>query len=285
MYKKLLISALLISLVSFSFLKPVDDFSSVQLDKAFARSITVFAIVRTLNGLISVLQGTEVYATPAGVGVNFAVGQILDPMNDILERFSWIMLMSSVSLGIQELMLNLGQTQLIQGFLALSALGLLMSLWIPPLWHKKGFNLVFKTFIIFSFLRFFVPLSILLTEGIYTYGLHTQYEEAKSSLELSQRQTENIIHKINTSQNQYKTSWLESLNLNQQIQSFKLKMQVLWNDLKLKFNHAIEYMLTLIAIFIVQSVLFPLLFLWIAMKLFKWLAHINMADSLKLSQV
>ena len=269
MYKKLLISLFLITLVQLSFIKVIDYNSSEQLDRAFTRSLSVFAIARSLNGLISVLQGTEVYATPAGVGVNFAVGQILDPMNDMLERFSWVMLMSTVSLGIQEIVLHFAQTPFVQGLLSLSVIGLLFMLWIPKLWHRSSFNLIFKSFIVFSFVRFLVPLIVLINEGVYTYGLEEQYEKAKNSLEITQTQTEVLVHQIRQNQAQQNSSWLDSLNVNQQVQTFKLKMQNIWTNLKNKFNSAIDYMLSLIAIFIVQSVLLPLLSLWLFIRLFQ----------------
>ncbi len=269
MIKKLILSFFLIILVQLSFVKSVDRTSSEQLDKAFTRSVTVFAIARSLNGLISVLQGTEVYATPAGVGVNFAVGQIVDPMNDMVERFSWVMLMSSVSLGVQEILLHFGQSPMVEFFLAVSVLVLLGMIWIPRLWHKQSFNLVFKAFIVFGFLRFLVPLIVLLNEGIYTYTLHDRYESAKASLETAHLQTENIVQQVRKAEIRHESSWFDTLDITQKVENFKMKMQGLWEALKHKFNSAIEYILVLISIFIVQSVLLPLFFLWLFMKLFR----------------
>jgi len=282
MIKKLLISFFLIVLVQLSFIKVVDTTSSEQLNKAFARSVSVFAIARGLNGLLSVVQGTEIYATPAGVGFNLAVGQIVDPMNDMVERFSWIMLMSSVSLGIQEIMLHFGQTVLVQSLLAISVLSLLFMLWIPKLRHKQIFNLLFKGFVLFTFLRFFVPIMILINEGVYTYGLESQYETAKHSLEVTQHQTEVIVHKVRQNQNTQNNSWLDSLNINAQVNIFRVKMEALWNDLRNKFEHAIDYMLALISIFIVQSVLLPLLYLWLFLKLFRQFMQADVSELLKL---
>ncbi len=184
MYKKFIISILLILLVFVSSIKIIDDLSTERLDTAFQRSITVFAIARGLNGLISVVQGTEVYATPAGVGVNFAVGQILDPLNDMVERFSWVMLMSSVSLGVQEVMLRLGKTDIVQLLLALSASVIILMLWVRQLWNKTAFNLVFKGFIIVFFLRFAVPVIVLLNTAVFNYALEPKYEKATTALEL-----------------------------------------------------------------------------------------------------
>ena len=278
MLKKIIITFFLIALVQLSFFKVVDKVSTEQLDKAFTRSVTVFAIARSLNGLVSVLQGTEIYATPAGVGMNFAVGQIVDPMNDMIERFSWIMLMSSVSLGIQEILLHFGQTPIIQALLALSVLILLFVLWVPKLWHRESFKLIFQGFVIISFLRFFVPLIVLINENVYTYGLEEQYEKAKMSLEVTQTQTEVIVHQVRQNQRIHNSSWLDSLNLSQQVENFKLKMENLWKSLKNKFNNAVDYMLTLIAIFLVQSVLLPLGFLWLFLRAFQRFMQIDITS-------
>ncbi len=269
MYKKLLVSLVLLLLVAVSSVQVLDRISTTQLDRAFTRAVTVFAIARALNGVISVVQGTEVYATPAGVGVNFSVGEIVDPMNDMVERFSWIMLLSSVSLGVQEIMLHLGQTRAIEVLLATTVLPLLFMLWFRKLWHKKVFNLIFKVFVLLSLLRFLVPLIVLFNEGVYTYVLEDRYEKAKTSLELTQVQSEAIVQKMHQNDRLNEPSWLESLNLSQRVEDFRIKMELLWKTLQEKFELAIHNMLSLIAVFIVESVLLPLFSLWVFLKLFR----------------
>lgn len=278
MNKKLLISFFLVILLVLSSIHLIDRVSSTQLDKAFARSVTVFAIARGLNGLISVVQGTEVYATPAGVGVNFAVGQIVDPINDMVERFSWIMLMSSVSLGIQEIMLSFGETQAVELLFSASALFVLMMLWVPKLWHAQTFSLIFKSLVIFTFLRFVIPLLVLCNEGLFTYVLEPKYEAAKSALEYTQKEAEVIVHKVQENKRKRDASWLNSINISKQIEDFSAKMQGLWSSLKNKLDHAISYMLTLITIFIIQSILLPLFALWLFVKLFRRFLHIDITQ-------
>ncbi|MBT8449478.1 MAG: hypothetical protein KJO69_07305, partial [Gammaproteobacteria bacterium] len=55
-------------------------------EEGIKRALTTYAIARGLNGVISVAQGTEVAIQPVGVGVTFTPGQILDPINDLIER-------------------------------------------------------------------------------------------------------------------------------------------------------------------------------------------------------
>ena len=84
-----------------------DGLSDDYADEAFKRALVTFAVARTLNGVISVAQGTEVAVEPGGVGVNFTVGQILDPINDLVEHFSSVMLVATSSLGLQNILLNM----------------------------------------------------------------------------------------------------------------------------------------------------------------------------------
>ena len=74
---------------------------------SFERAIAVYAIARSLNGVISVAQGTELEVAPVGVGVSVSVGEILDPLNDLIERFSWLILLALSSLGGQLLVQDL----------------------------------------------------------------------------------------------------------------------------------------------------------------------------------
>ncbi|HEC72775.1 MAG TPA: hypothetical protein ENI26_00190, partial [Methylophaga aminisulfidivorans] len=77
-------------------------------------TLSVFALARGLNGVISVAQGTELSVEPMGVGVTLTPGQILDPLNDMVEQFSTVLLIASASLGIQKIVLFLGDNLIIK---------------------------------------------------------------------------------------------------------------------------------------------------------------------------
>ena len=161
--------------VALSLSETLDTKSSEQLDNALVRSLTTFAVARGLNGLVSVVQGTEVNISPAGVGATFAPGQLLDPVNDMVERFSWVMLMSSVSIGVQEVMLHLGKTTLFKILFAAITLLFLLQWWLPKFqlpWRAEG---SFKVVVVLVVLRFSVPMLVLMNEAVYTYVLEPKY--------------------------------------------------------------------------------------------------------------
>ncbi len=276
-YRKLLFSAIVVLLVQLSLFKAPEDLSKQYLDQAFKRSLSVFAIARGMNGLISVVQGTELYATPAGVGVNFALGEILDPINDMVERFSWVMLFSTVSLGIQELVLEMTQVNGLNALLALSGVVMLVMMWLPKCWHHSGFELGFKLFVLLAFVRFFVPLTLVGNEVVYKQILEPKYLSAKEALAFNYTQSQSIVTQLNHAKVDHNQAWYESLNIKEQISRMQARVERMWQDLQQKFDKAIDYMLVLIAIFAVQSVLFPLVFLWVLLHLYRRINHIQIS--------
>ena len=104
--KKWLITTLLVLIAGLALTPAVNQKATTDYELLFERAFVTFALARTLNGVISAVQGTEVALQPAGVGVTLTPGEILDPVNDLVERFSWIMLGATISLGIQNVLLD-----------------------------------------------------------------------------------------------------------------------------------------------------------------------------------
>ena len=91
--------ALVAIMVACSWLSPFDTTANAQLDAGLKRAAATYASARLLNGAISVVQGTQISAAPAGMGMTFAPGEILDPLNDLVEQFSQVMLVAINDLG------------------------------------------------------------------------------------------------------------------------------------------------------------------------------------------
>ena len=61
----------------------------------------IYGVARSINGVISVLQSAEISALVGSVHP----GELLDPMNDLIERFSTVMSWSLGSLVLQKVLL------------------------------------------------------------------------------------------------------------------------------------------------------------------------------------
>jgi len=271
---------LLVTLVSatvlLSVLTPVDRLAEAKYDALFQRALITFALARTLNGVISAVQGTELALQPAGVGVTLTPGQVLDPINDLIERFSWIMLGATVSLGVQQVLLDVGQWWGVR--LLLTVLGLLW-LWvrlrnssrqIPKTANSE--RLLFRVFIIAVFIRFAVPVAMIANESLYRLFLEPRYVESTQVIENTGSEiTTASINETEVDVEEAEASMLDSMGrmLASARNSMNVKQKVAY--IGERASELIEHLIQLSVVFILQTGILPIVFLWIFLQLFKQL--------------
>jgi len=271
---------LLVALVSItvllSTLTPVDRLAEAEYDALFQRALISFALARTLNGVISVVQGTELALQPAGVGVTLTPGQVLDPINDLVERFSWIMLGATLSLGVQQVLLDVGQWWGVK--LLLAVLGLLW-LWVrlhnstrklPKSASSEQF--LFRVFIIVIFIRFAVPLAMIANEGLYSLFLEERYVESTQVIESAGSEIKEAgADEVRTEVEEADSSVLDSLGrlLESTRNSMDIKQKVAY--IAERASDLIEHLIQLSVVFILQTGILPIAFLWIFLQVFKQL--------------
>ena len=245
-----------------SFVPTLDQGAQGHYESAFKRALVTFALARTLNGVISVVQGTELALQPAGVGVTLTPGEILDPVNDLIERFSWVMLASTTSLGIQNILLDMSRwwgIRLIAGFAALAA----ALVWLLPgmrqaTWRPWLLRLVFLAL----FVRLAVPLVMIANNAVYQVFLEPRYQASSALIEEASEDLEAIGVQ---QEEQHKPGFLGSVN--RALEQVQIKQRV--ENFKQRASQVIEQLITLTAVFLLQTVVLPLLFLWLLVVLFK----------------
>lgn len=262
--KKLLLGSLTLLmavLLTLNFLPQTQKISTQYVDDNFQRALATFAISKSLNAIISVAQGTEIAATPAGIGVNFAVGELLDPINDMVERFSWVMLMATLSLGIQKILIVVVSTPLIEYLFLLLGIATLYRLYKPK---KSYLSTLVKLFVFLLILRFSMPLMALANQGVYDYFLAEDFQ--KAALSLQQQQID--LDKTGAVQQQSGSLWAKIKKIYQNTkEALNIKKQL--RDLRLALDNTFNNLLHLMTIFVIQTILFPLLFLYLLIKLLK----------------
>lgn len=255
----------------------LDTFATDQVEAGLTRALVAFAIARGLNGVISVAQGTEVAIEPAGVGVKLSPGEILDPVNDLVEQFSSVMLLASASLGLQKLLL------LISAWRPLSiAISALAALWaLLGLRHVRrpvevaigaapGPRFIARRWIdalllILVAMRFAVPIASLTSEAAYELFLRAPYEQSSAALEQARTSLKTTAAEItpkapaDESFTQRAQRVLESAQKALDVGAYLDRLQQTAADVT-------RHIVNLIAIFVLQTVLFPLLFLWLLVR-------------------
>jgi len=183
--RRVLFSLFIVLAVALAASGIADQFGLRFLEGGMKRALVTFGITRTLNGVISVAQGTEVAIEPAGVGINFAPGEILDPVNDLVERFSWVMLTASASLGLQKLLLELFEWSPVTIIYAGSGLILLVMILLHRRVSGGVLNFFVRIFVMLTIVRFLLPVLSVSAEVIHEGFLQTKYDAAITSLEKS----------------------------------------------------------------------------------------------------
>lgn len=166
----------------------VDSAGSGHVDAAFRRALAGYAIARGLNGAISVAQGTEVAVQPAGIGVNFAPGEILDPVNDLVERFSWIMMLATSSLGIQKVLLSMSAWTGLLLALLVSGLGWLLLRHFAGIGIARYARVAARVFLFLAIVRFMMPAISIANDWVYRAFLENDYIEASAGLEAAREE-------------------------------------------------------------------------------------------------
>lgn len=267
LYRKLAFSALCLALLLIAGFGIVDDLGREYTDRGFKRALVTFAVARSLNGVISVAQGTEVAIQPAGIGLNFAPGQILDPINDLVERFSWVMLASSTSLGIQKVLMGIFASPGFTLLLGAALLLLVSLLWSPGAAAERMRPLLYKSAIVLLLLRFSIPVVALVSEGVFRLFLEEQYVASSEQIE----QTAQEIGHINrsTASGLADETIVDKARRYYESATSQMDVQGHIERYKAAAAEASEHAINLIVIFVLQTLLLPLLFLWIIIRLFR----------------
>ncbi|MDH5611875.1 MAG: hypothetical protein OEY66_05410 [Gammaproteobacteria bacterium] len=269
-YLKLIITACFFLLAFFSATNLFDEYGEKYTDEGFKRSLSAFAIAKGLNGVISVVQGTEVAVEPAGIGLILTPGQILDPANDLIERFSWVMLICTTSLGIQAILLKMFSSFYFSVVVTSSLLLMVLFVWNDKNTSVDVKNILYRFVTFLIILRFFIPVMAISSEGIYNAFLESKYTESKLQLEQSNQTIANLSEENRTLTDKAEDiPWYESLSndFNAAIDSFDVDKRV--EQLKAEADNLTSHIVDLIVVFTMQTILLPLVFIWLALKLIK----------------
>ena len=267
-----LATLLLAGVVALSWSQILDTTAREATGATLKRALATLAIARGLNGVISVAQGTELAVQPVGVGVTMTVGEILDPLNDLVESFSWLALLACVSLGTQLLLAEVVVNPWINGVVSAAAGGYLIALWWPggtglarPLWRAL-------TLIVFA--RFLFALVALATGWTDQAVLAERQEAALARIETTQSHIEALQEAPPASLETPAggpPSMLDRLGefIDDQRQALNVRAQL--TALTDRIESAIGELINLIVVFTVQTILVPVAALLLAYWTFLWL--------------
>ncbi len=247
-------------------LSELDAGASAYYDGAVKKALTTYAVARMLNAAISAVQGTEVAVSPAGMGVRLSVGEVLDPVNDLIERFSWILLLSTVSLGVQSVLMEVGSWFGLRVLLSVSMILLLAGLWLPLRSRTRIWSLGMRLLVAAVVVRLCIPIIGVTNRALDEAFLAERYDRSTQSLEAIRGKIRMPIVPPEAEE-QPGDGLLGRLKKRYEDTREALAVQRRLEALKDTVEGGIEHITSLMVVFLLQTVVAPLLVLWGLIKL------------------
>jgi hypothetical protein len=267
----LLLIAATVLAVALAWLPVTDTVGQSHVDAAFKRALLGYALARGLNGVISVAQGTEVAIQPAGVGVNFTPGEILDPVNDLVERFSWIMMLASSSLGVQKVLLSMSAWQ---GLLVVIAFaGLVFSVCVAFTRLHAFRQVAQRVFLFVLLLRFMMPCISIANDWVYRTFLEADYVSASATLNEAQQAIGQINEQVTAERQDTPDTLMERARSLYDSALAQMDIDRRLDDYREAAESISESTIRLVVVFLMQTLVFPLLFLFVMMGLIRRLTR------------
>jgi len=244
----------------------LDKKTDAYFEEAISKAGVTYATCRIINASVSVIKDSELQLEPGGIGISLAIGQVLDPIDDMTERLSDVLVTAITSLGIQKLAYEISVS------LAPPILSICLFILSVFIWFKnerlKSFQ---KTFLRFAILviiaRFCLPMSSVANELVHEHFFSGKISEAKSELasssagldklkQFSLPETDGILGTIKNS-----TSFLKQKSI-----EFKNSLKAMANGMGTIVENLLKLTFLYVGVFLIQVVVLPLMVFWLLVK-------------------
>ena len=241
---------------------PIQTMADAQVDAGLRRALLSFATARGLNAVISVVQGTELSVQPLGVGVTLTLGQVLDPINDLVEQFSTLMLWASISFGVQKAILALIGQWVLSVFVSALVLA-----WLAFRLTGRMSEILTKLLLVVLLVRFAVPVVTLASDFVFRHSFAQEYSDQQKVVEGVTAKVGEISKQL-APKEELKAEpkgWLERFK--DKVANSMPANNVSYEAVKKTVEDLPERLVRLMVIFLLQTLFLPLLFLWLLFKL------------------
>ncbi len=260
-----------------TFLHTVDRRAEKYYNASLGRALVTYGVVRGINAVISVIQGSDISLSPAGMGITLAAGEILDPLNDLIERFSWIILVAVTSLGIQKILLPITAWIGFTLLLGAASWALALSLWLPRLKNVEILPLGLRLLLLALILRYALPLTAWATSSIDSLFLQPEYTQASATLETAAAGLEDEKATIHPGQDNSLLQRFKNL-LQSAEKTVALEKRI--ESVKSTVGGYIDRVVDLIVIFLLQTIIIPVAVLFLLLKGLGWILRLDLVNYL-----
>jgi hypothetical protein len=221
-------------------LKPLDALAERHVESGLQRAAITFAAARGLNALLSLAQSA---AVSGGVFVEASAnpGALLEPIDDMVEQFSALMLFATLSFGVQRVLLEASASWPVTLLLSFALVA-----WSVRRWQiSQRSQWLWRIVLVLAVLRLAVPVFAIASEGTYQWLLKERYEQPQTTIEkaASNGDSTRAGGLVEELRRRWKEGGVEGL--------------------KARMEGVVGHLTTLATVFVVQVVLLPLALLWL----------------------
>lgn len=238
----------------------LDTDAQAATDRVFRQSLLTYAAARSLDAAVSLAEGTELALEPGGVGVTVSAGEVLEPVDDLVEQFSSVMLVSATSLGLQSLLLRASAWPPLT-FLLLAVLLVRVGIAFAPGRVPPGVaRAVSTTATLLLIARFALPLYALGTSFVFERFLQPGQLEAVQALEetsgdmqeLDQLDDEQVEAGLVGRVSRWFSGTMQRLDVSERVDALRDRVA-----------QVVDHLMHLLVVFVLQTLVLPLAFLWL----------------------
>ena len=214
----------LILIISWS--SGLDSLATYVNSESIKDGAIIYGLARSINGVISVIQSAEI----GGVIGSVHPGELLDPINDLIERFSSVMAWSLSSLVLQKVLLTIFNSIIFK----LIFTGVCILVLFARFIFKTNSNIqkMWSLFLIVASLRFSISIVCALT-AIVDYGFIQEIEQTSlktvrqfnSDISVGINAVTETDENISTTMDTYKSHKEETISEHDQIKSELIKLE------------------------------------------------------------
>jgi hypothetical protein len=246
-------------------------FVDQQTDQYFLTAISkagmAYATCRIVNASVSVLKESTIQLEPAGVGVSLALGQALDPIDDMTERLSDVLVTAITALGVQKLIYEISQV------LALKILAVLLVFWvlfylIDSVRFERIKKMILGLLILMAIVRLTLPMSAMASAFIHQHFFEERITTASESLKGGIKDLDHLkeiaLPQIDGIKGTIENS---AFFLKQKIHALKTGMAAMTKNMGMLIDTLLTLTFLYMGIFFIQVIMLPILTFWLLAKI------------------
>lgn len=251
----------------------LDTTTDTYFREAITKAGVAYATCRVINASVSIVKDSSLQLEPAGVGVSLAVGQALDPIDDMTERLSDVLIMAITSLGVQKLVYEIS-VSLAPPIFSIFLFALSILIWFENerlIFFQKT---IMRFLLLIVIVRFCLPVSSMANEFVHKHFFADQISDANKELALSSVELDKLIDfsfpeidgVLGTIENS--ASFLKRKSM-----EFKNALVATVNSMGDIIENLLRLTFLYVGIFLIQVIILPLLAFWFLVKTANTLFH------------